>query len=181
MDIIQLEVLSEELKKIGVLKKVQSHQTLVQFGEKANKLYFIQSGGLVLLHVHPITGNERAINFFIPDFHPLATVSESFTFNQPSKYHLKSFTNTSLIEIKKSDFEQYLATSDYSAEIQAYGIKTLLDKNELRALLISLSSEEMLQYLHEHYPQILQQIPSKYVANFLGITPQWLSKLKHKL
>ncbi|MCG8332703.1 MAG: hypothetical protein MI974_33770, partial [Chitinophagales bacterium] len=63
----------------------------------------------------------------------------------------------------------------------AYGIKTLLDKNELRALLISLSSEEMLQYLHEHYPQILQQIPSKYVANFLGITPQWLSKLKHKL
>ena len=51
----------------------------------------------------------------------------------------------------------------------------------MRANLISLNSLEMLKLLHKNYPQILLQVPSKYIADFLGISPQWLSKLKHQL
>ena len=61
------------------------------------------------------------------------------------------------------------------------GIKSLLEKSEIRAQIITLDSLEMLQYLHKNYPQILQQVPSKIRSNFLGITPQWLSKIKKKL
>jgi CRP-like cAMP-binding protein len=173
--------LLKELSKIGVEKTLRSHTTITQFGDRINKLYLIKSGGLVLLHVHPKTGAERAINFFIPTFHPLATIAESFYLGTPSNYHLKTFTNTTLIEIKKSDFDEFVKTSAYGEMMMEYGIKSLLEKNELRAKLISYTSEEMLLYLHKEFPKVIQNVPSKYIANFLGITPQWLSKLKHKL
>lgn len=169
-----------DLISIGEEKKVNSQYSLINYKSQVNKLFLVLKGGLVLLHVHPKTAAERAINFFIPSFHPIASIAESFYYNIPSDYHLKTFTNTTLIEIKKEDFNTYLNTSKNGILIQEHGIKTLLDKNKLRANLISFTSLEMLVHLHENYPQILQQVPSKYIANFLGITPQWLSKLKHK-
>ena len=159
----------EELKKIGIEKKFKSHYLLINEGKKVDKLYLVLRGGLVLLYVHPKTGEERAINFFTPGFHQVASIADAFYLNQPSMYHLKTFTNTTAIEIKKSDFEHFLKTSEYSPILQDYGIRTLLAKNAMRAHLISLTSFEMLEYLHKEYPQILQQVPSKYIANFLGI------------
>ncbi|WP_459211132.1 cyclic nucleotide-binding domain-containing protein [Aquimarina rhabdastrellae] len=171
----------KELSTIGIERTLKSHHSLIQLGEKVNELFLVLDGGLVLLHVHPKTMVERAINFFTPNFHPIASIAEAFYLNEPSKYHLKTFTNTTVIHIKKEDFNHFLQTSKHAAFIQDYGIKTLLEKNAMRAQLISLDSLEMFQYLHLHYPQILQHIPSKYIANFLGISPQWLSRLKHKL
>ena len=179
--IIDFKILFEELSKIGNEKQLQSHKELVHFGERVNKIYLIKKGGLVLNHVHPKTAKERAINFFIPDFHPIATVSHSYVLNEPSKYRLKTFTNTTLIEIDRISINHFMENSELSAAFQSNGVKTMIEKNELRAHLISLSSEEMLKHLHTEFPQILQQVPSKYVADFLGITPQWLSKLKHSL
>ena len=171
----------EDLISIGEEKKLKSQYTLIHYKEQVNKLFLVLKGGVILLHVHPETKVERAINFFIPKFHPIASIAESFYFGTSSDYHLKTFTNTIVIEISKENFNHYLQTSLNARLIQEYGIKTLLEKNTLRANLISLNSLEMLKYLHKNYPQILQQIPSKYVANFLGITPQWLSKLKKNL
>ena len=177
----ELEIITQEFEKIGRIIKVQSHETLVEFHERSKKVYLVKSGGLVLLHVNPLTGNERAINFFIPDFHPIATVIESFAYQTPSKYRLATFTSSELIEIDKSIIEEYMSSANTPINFQEFALRSLIEKNEIRALLISLSSEEMLLYLHEHYPQIIRRVPSKYIADFLGITPQWLSKLKHKI
>ncbi|WP_272148532.1 Crp/Fnr family transcriptional regulator [Tenacibaculum aiptasiae] len=181
MDNNTINTLFLELEKIGTPIKLQSHKTLIEFNEIAQKLFLVKKGGAVLYHVHPTTGEERAINFFIPNYHPVATVAQSFTYNTPSKYRLATFTNTELIELTKETITEFRASSELAEVFQNYGIMSLLDKNELRAMLISLTSEEMLKYLHQKLPQVVQQVPSKYIANFLGITPQWLSKLKHKL
>lgn len=170
-----------DLTQIGTEKQFKSQHTLIEYQSKANKLFLIVQGGAVLFHIHPETLVERAINFFTPNFHPLASIADSFYLNTPSDYHLKTYTNTRLIEISKKDFNEYLRTSENAMLMQDFGIRTLLDKNKLRTNLISLSSLEMFQHLHKHYPQIIQQIPSKYIADFLGITPQWLSKLKRNL
>lgn len=182
MDLNNLPVsIISDLKKIGKEKKLNSLQSLILYKENANKVFLILSGGAVLLHVHPKTLKERAINFFIPNFHPFASIAEAFYLDIPSEYHLKTFTNTHCIEITKERFIKYINSTEKGLLIQELGIRSLLEKNTLRANLISLSSTEMLQHLHKTHPQILQQVPSKYVADFLGISPQWLSKLKHKL
>lgn len=177
----KFNILFEEFEKVGKTIVVQSHKTIVNLHEVARKFYVVKKGGIVLYHIHPTTGVERAINFFIPDYHPIATIAESFVYGKPSKYRLATFTNSHLIEISQEAIFKISNNPVLGTLLQDYGVKTLIDKNELRAMLISLSSEEMLHYLHTSLPQIVQQVPSKYIANFLGITPQWLSKLKHSL
>ncbi len=173
--------LFDELERIGTSRTAQSHTTLIEFDEIARKVFLVKKGGVVLYHTHPTTGEESAINFFIPDYHPIATIAESFAYDRPSKYRLATFTNSQLVEVSKESILELRNNEEFAETFQNFGVMTLLDKNELRAMLISLSSEEMLQYLHTELPQIVRQVPSKYIANFLGITPQWLSKLKHQL
>lgn len=173
--------LFSELEKIGEQRTIRPNEVLIDFEQRADRLFVVQRGGLVLLFINPNTGAERAINFFIPDFHPVATVAESFALNTTSKYRLVSFTRSQLIEVKKTELEEHIKTIGLYEEFREYGTRSLIEKNELRAMLISLSAEEMLQYVYKSIPQILREVPSKYVADFLGITPQWLSKLKHKL
>lgn len=175
------EVIIKDLIEIGEERILKSQHSLINYRENVNKLYLVLEGGVVLLHVHPETKIERAINFFIPNFHPIASIADAFYLNTPSDYHLKTFTNSKVIEINKENFNNYLQTSKNALLVQEHGIRTLLDKNKMRANLISLNSLEMLQHLHKNYPQILLQVPSKYIADFLGISPQWLSKLKHLL
>ena len=173
--------LFQELSKIGVEKQYKSFKVVVQPGDKVNKIHLVKKGGLVLTHVHPITAKEKCVNFFTPDFNPIATVVQSYGFNEPSKYKLKTFTNTDLIEIDKPTLDEFLKNSELAPQIYKLTIENLIEKNELRVNLITLSSEEMFTHLHNNFPYILQQVPSKYIADFLGITPQWVSKLKHSL
>jgi CRP-like cAMP-binding protein len=171
----------EILTEIGIEKEYKTNTSLVLVGKKTNKIYFVKSGGIVLLFEHPYTGQERAVNFFTPTFHSMATVSSAFYHETPSKYHLQTFTKTTILEIDKLDFNRFIYSSEIGNEIMHYGLSVLLEKNELRALLLTLNSKEMFKYLHENMPQILQQVPSKFIADYLGVSPQWLSKLKHSL
>lgn len=177
----RFEKLFEELSKIGIEKRIKSYTTLIQAGERVNHLFLIKKGGLVLNHIHPKTGNKRTVNFFIPEFHPIATISHAYVLREPSNYSLESFTNTILIEIDRTAIEVFLTHSEWAPLFEEHGMKNMIEKNEMRAQLICLSKEEMLKHLHTNFPIILQSVPSKYVADFLGISPQWLSKLKHTL
>ncbi|MEM8764235.1 MAG: hypothetical protein AAGD88_10515 [Bacteroidota bacterium] len=51
---------------------------------------------------------------------------------------------------------------------------------EIRNNLSALSTVEFIDYLETHYPSISKRIPSHKLARFMGITPEWLSKLKNR-
>jgi len=59
-------------------------------------------------------------------------------------------------------------------------INALLIEDEFKTQIISKSSEKLYQYLISEYPQIILNFPSKHIAEFMGITQEWLSKLKKK-
>lgn len=170
------------LVRNGKFQNFKSQQVVVQPGEFAKNMYIILKGGFVMQYVHPETGATKAVNFFIPDFHPFMSVAESYFYGTPSIYELKSFTNSDILTLPKTTIEKIINEDAVLAEnFVQNGIKTLIEKNTIRTMLISLSSKEMYQYLLNTYPQIVQQVPSKYIADFLDITPQWLSKLKHDI
>lgn len=177
----EIDNLFEELKKIGKLLTFKKNDIIVNINDIANKLYLIIEGGMILSYINTKTGEEKAINFFIPDFHPLCTVSESYYLKEPSKYILKTFTKTEVIEITRTQLDDFIKNSDFTPYFHHHTMINMLEKNQMRVMLLSLDSLEMFKYLHKNFPQILQNIPSKYVANYLGISPQWLSKLKHQL
>ncbi|MET1260669.1 hypothetical protein ABV409_15080 [Flagellimonas sp. DF-77] len=59
-------------------------------------------------------------------------------------------------------------------------IHWLHDYFEIRNHLHALPPVEFLGYLESHYPELQHRISSQKLARFMGITPEWLSKLKKK-
>jgi hypothetical protein len=59
--------------------------------------------------------------------------------------------------------------------------QALQEENDFKLKIISYSSERLYSYLITHCPKVIQQVPSKFIAEFMGISSEWLSKLKHRI
>ena len=148
---------------------------LTAAGEVERHLYFV------------LDGVQRA--FFLDDDHPEATivftyagsfsgVADSFLTETPSKYFFETLTTSSML---RTTFRQVNALMD-----QYHGIERLIRlavSHSLRGVLerqtelISFSAEEKFRKLLHRSPHVLQMIPHKYLASYLGIDPSTFSKL----
>ncbi len=46
---------------------------------------------------------------------------------------------------------------------------------------LSLNAEERFLELHERYPEMVRRVPQKVIASYLGMTPEFLSKIRKKI
>jgi len=53
-------------------------------------------------------------------------------------------------------------------------VEVLIYESELKSRLITYNSAEFYEHLCENYPEIIKQVPSKYIAEFMRISPGWL-------
>ena len=45
----------------------------------------------------------------------------------------------------------------------------------------SCTAEEFIKYLYNHYMWIMQRVPDKYIAQYMGISNAWYCKLKKRI
>jgi len=60
-------------------------------------------------------------------------------------------------------------------------INMLLIESDLKSKLICFDAEDLYKYLINAYPELIINVPSKYIAEFMSISPQWLSKIKRRI
>ena len=46
---------------------------------------------------------------------------------------------------------------------------------------LSLSAEDRFEKFSQKYPSLMQKVPQKQIASFIGVTPEFFSKMKAKL
>jgi CRP/FNR family transcriptional regulator, anaerobic regulatory protein len=46
---------------------------------------------------------------------------------------------------------------------------------------LSLSAEERFEKMCKKYPSLIQKVPQKHLASYIGVTPEFFSKMKSKL
>ena len=170
---------SELLEHYGKRYVLKSHQTIINVGDQCDKVYYILKGGLLRRFYNPHSDDFKTISFHLPDYRSVVTINKSFFSNTPSNYELKAFKTSELIIIKNSDLESINAQNEelqnfYNQQI----INSLILENELKSRLISFNSIEFYNYICQEYPEIIKSVPSKYIAEFMGISAEWLSKLK---
>ena len=76
------------------------------------------------------------------------------------------------------------ATYQYLQLLRIYHAQVttaLQEINDFEMKIIAYSSERLYNYLMATHPIIIQQVPAKYIAEFMGISSEWLSKLKHRI
>jgi len=155
----------------------QGH-TLVKIGHPVHAIYFIAEGAV---KVFTLNGEEEInLDFAFPNM--FVTAYHSFITRTPSLVGLETLT-----DVKGYYFEYQHLQELYQKSHTAERIGRLLAEQQyIRKYLRELSflkytaQERYVQLLSEH-AEIAQQIPIKYIASYLGIAPESLSRIRKQL
>lgn len=170
------------IRAIATTKNVKTYKTLVDYGEKCQSIYFVLKGGFVLKVLNEEDGSERTINFNLASFQPFMTVPHSYFKNVPSNFKLQALTNSDILVFDKKQLLDIVAQSEIIKEFYYQQIiNALLLELDFRTKLITLSPKRIYELLISDYQEVIKNVSSKDIANFIGISPEWLSNLKHKL
>lgn len=167
------------LCEAGEVRKIGFKQIVFEIGQKCRNLFFVLDGGFVYQFSHSETGNTKTISFHLPDFRPWVGSADSFFFNSNNKYRLKAIKESYVLVIKKEEIDKITAINPIYLRWLNEKIRDLfMDQLEISSNHIVLSSKEMYLHILKRYPQITKQIPSKYIAEFLGITREHFSRIR---
>jgi CRP-like cAMP-binding protein len=162
-------------------KKLKKDQILVNAGEICSTGYIIIEGGLILSHVNQYNQEEKVVSFFLPTLQPFGTATDSYFTNKMTHCKLFAFENSVVCYISKSSFEEKLKADSEMMNYYLFRLNEMLVfENNLRMKLLTFTSEQFYYFLLTEYPQIVRNVPTKYIAQFMGISREWLSKIKSK-
>lgn len=148
-------------------------------GLKERYLYFVTEG-VQRVYALDEEGREATLVFTYPP--SFGGVLDAMMLHRPSRYCYETLTASSFLRAPYRDIEPLLALhADLAAAIRIGLAGALSGVLERLAELQSLSSEEKFRRLLQRSPHILQWVPHKYLANYLGIDPSNFSKLINKV
>lgn len=172
----------EKIMSLGKLVKVKNQTKLVRHHQVCTKIYLVVKGGFVCRYIDEKLEIEKTINFFFPDFHPFMTCIDSFFSGTKTMCEIRCISNAEVIEFNKKDVDELVYNDLQLLRIYHAQVTTALQEiNDFEMKIIAYSSERLYHYLMTHHPIVIQQVPAKFIAEFMGISSEWLSKLKHRI
>ncbi len=173
--------LSEEEKKavidLDIFKSFKRGTVLLEEGEKSDNGYFVLKG--CIRKYYNYDGNEKTTAFYteMEGITPLCVIDK-----KPSAYSIDcledAILTVSTSNMEKEIFEKFPKFETLCRLLS----EDLLAKQQLDFDSFKLASpEERYLNLLDNRPDLIQRIPQHYIASFLGIKPQSLSRLKARV
>ena len=151
---------------------------MLKVGQIENHLSFMERG--IVRFCIPTEWSDRTFGFAFDN----AFVSgyDHFLTQTPSSYQLETITETVLWSISYHDLQIIYRETEWGERIGRLASEELFLKKAKRELsLLMDSAEQRYVKLFEEQPHLLQQIPLKYIASYIGITPQALSRIRRRI
>lgn len=144
-------------------------------GSIDTNLYFIVSGSLRIFIVDEF--EEHTIRFGYKN--NFITSLDSYLTNKPSDLYIQALKRSQVKVIGKSSFTQLIQRSESTTKIWQTILEELIYQQMERERDILISSPvERYKRVIKRSPQLFQEIPHKYIASYLRMTPETLSRIK---
>jgi CRP-like cAMP-binding protein len=153
-----------------------------EFAEKAGEVTtgFIQvASGCLMTYFTDKEGNDQVIQFstagwWTGDLH-------SLTKQEPSIYSTRALADSEILLLPKIRLEELLERYPKFERFFRIMFQNSLVTHQARLIeAFSLPAEERYNKFQKRYPQLEQYVPLKHIASYLGITPEFLSKIRRK-
>lgn len=170
------EMMNDVLSKFKK-KTIQKNDFVLQQGETCKDLIFVQSGCLRLYYIQ----DDIEVSVWFALKHSSAIEIYSFISETPTNYFLQAIENTEILYLPKSElnklYETYPKMQEMMRKFWEDVILHLLER--FTALQRDTAEQRYLDLLEK--PELLQSIPQKYLASFIGVTPTSLSRIKKNI
>lgn len=160
-------------------KKAKRGEILLEAGDVCRYVYFVGKGCLRVYLMD--RGGRESTRMLIPEGW-FGTAFPSFILQEPSQAFIQSIGASELFYLTYKEFRSlsdvfpawekiYLANLEQSYIASIKRIESL----------ITMNAKERYALLMEDNPELIQKLPSKIIADYLGISQETLSRLKSKV
>jgi CRP-like cAMP-binding protein len=171
----------DEIQGYAKIVSLQKNEYLLKAGEVCKQGYFINKGSLIKTYLN-YNGREVVHGFYIDTDYAFLSEASSYFNKIPSDFQIKAIENCNLIEFSEKQLE-HLAQKykDFELFYNRITLRSYQNLYMFSAMRLSLSAEEFLLFLYQNHPIYISRIPDKYIAQFMGLSKEWYSKLKKKV
>lgn len=170
------EKLLNTFEKVSIKKIIQKGELLIKEGEIERNIYLIEKGAVRLFYLSEY--EEQTIRLGYEG--SLINSLSSFLKEQPSEFYLEAIRKTTLKIIPKDKLMQLVNEDTNSLKQYIKLLETLVTQQIDREIdLLITSPIERLNRVLERSPNLFQQIPLKYIASYLRMKPETLSRIRN--
>ncbi len=175
--------LTSEEENLFLSKVTKQHYNaktvLLRPGEICKQTYFVQTG---ILRSFTINDNivEHVLHFacegwWIGDMYSLIS-------QKPGNLYIEVNEDAEVVLLSKENQEAlYLEIPKLERFFRILTEKSLVAHQERLMDNLSLSAEERFEKFCLKYPTLIQRVPQEQIASYVGVTPEFFSKMKSKL
>jgi CRP/FNR family transcriptional regulator, anaerobic regulatory protein len=160
------------------VKSFKKKEFLLQEGQVCNKVTFINSGCMRLFY--NVEGIENTVQFFFGD--SWYTDYASFLTGRRTIENMQALQVCEVVQFKKEDlYKLYNQFPTFDRVGRVMAENAFLSLSQLNQMLTN--EEPELRYLNllKQRPELVQQIPQHYIASYLGIKPESLSRIRKRI
>lgn len=169
----------EEFLSILSEKRTGKKELLIKPGDSVTSEYYVVSGCLKAYYLDE-NGDEHIIQFAVEDW--WISDFEAFFNNAPAQLYLETIEESVLLEIQKDALEvlyQRIPKFERFFRLKTTGAFVSLRSRVLSSLQMN-SKQRYLEFC-KSYPNIEKRVPNYQIANYLGIQPESLSRIRKEL
>ena len=159
-------------------KSYEKHENIFTQGKISDRIYFIGKGCVRLFY--NVKGIEKTAFFYTE--RQFICAGESYTFNIPAIENYQAVEQTEIYEFTKSKIKSLLIKVPKMEIIARIATENeLITCQKVIASFVTKSAEERYQDLLNKQGELFQRVPQQYIASFLGISPETLSRIKKRI
>lgn len=152
---------------------------LLKPGEIADLTYFVLDG-MIRSYTVDTNGVEHVLSFAAPNW--FITDMYSIISRKPAQQYLSVINDAKVYKISKEDQNTLYEKVPKMERFFRILIENSVVAHQQRLIdNLSLTAEDRYEKFCSKYPAFIQCIPQKHIASFIGVTPEFFSKMKARL
>lgn len=178
----QVQLTQEEIltfERFWVEKALEKGDYLLRNGDICRYDSYVVSGALKAFYINAENGNEEILFFAVDDW--WASDLDSFSRLKPSIYNIQAIEKTTVLQISHYSFQKLLAELPRLERYFRIILENYLGTLQKRIIYNNVYNAESRYYdFLETYPNIVSKVPQYLIASYLGVTPEFISRVRKK-
>lgn len=171
----------DEQRAVNELLETQSFSAgefLLKEGQVSDAFYYLEQGCVRLFY--DADGSEKSACFYTEG--QFVSSYESFIRQTPSAHYLQCVEQSRMVTIGFEAAEKLLQLSPkFDALARVMMEEELGLYQRIIASFITKNPEQRYQQFQQEHPHLLQRLPQHYIASYLGVSAETLSRIKKRL
>lgn len=160
------------------VRKFSANELILSDGQVENYLSFVDRGVIR----YYVVSKDKEVTTDFAFKNSFYCAYDSFYTRTETGLYIEALTDCQLFSISYQSLQELYQNCEITKKLGRMATEYLLTKKVKREIsLLTKSPQEQYEYLLSEQPKYIQQIPLKYLASYLGMVPETISRIRKRI